>query len=83
MSCTKSDGKMMRFRRSLDLSRARFVLQTLGEDSLLNLEARREQERNADDEVMIQIVLNAFSNHFQSFGHREGFSTSLSDCSPP
>ena len=28
MSCTKSDGKIMRFRRSLDLSRARFVLQT-------------------------------------------------------
>ena len=73
----------MRFHRSLDLSRARFVLQTLREDRLLKLEARREQERNADDEVVIQIVLNAFSNQLQSFGHREGFSTSLSDCSLP
>ena len=83
MSRTKSDGKIMRFHRSLDLSRARCSLQTLGEDSLLNLEARREQERNAGDEVMIRIVLNTFSNHFQSLGHREGFLTSLSDCLPP
>ena len=72
MSRTKSDGKIMRFRRSLDLSPASCVLQTLGGDSLLNLEARREQERNVDDEVSIQIVLNAFSNHFQSFGNRAG-----------